>query len=513
MSLTIPDGRLVSLIGPSGCGKSTLFSIIAGLLRPTTGDVLADGESIVGRPGHVAYMLQKSLLLPWRTIIDNIILAAEVRGVPKRESIARAQPLIEHYGLGGFEQHYPHELSGGMRQRASLLRTMLYDRDVVLLDEPFGALDAQTRLLMQSWLLQVWSDLGKTILFVTHDIDEAIYLSDEIYVFTARPGRIKAHIKIASVAAARPGHRHEHAVHGAEATASRLAQRRGPHRRTAGVIAMSDPDITAVDDDEVAERRTRRCAAIWRWALGVGIILGWEILTRLKIIDPYYFSSPTSDREHRLRGGNARNALCRYRLHVGIDDRRLHHRCRQAGALLGLSTWWSRVYGRVSEPYLVTFNAIPKLALAPILIILFGIGFESKVALAVALTIVPAALAAYGGVKSVDKDLETLLFSLGATRFQVFAKVVVPWAMPWIVSSLRVNIGLALAGAIVGEFIASRFGIGRMILYAGQVMDINLVWVGVVVLSILALVMYTAVMTAERYLLKGMLHGSQLSTQ
>ncbi len=196
LSLTIPEGRLISLIGPSGCGKSTLFNIIAGLLRPTTGDVLAGGQSIVGQPGQVAYMLQKSLLLPWRTIIDNIVLAAEIRGVPKKESIARAQPLIERYGLGGFEQHYPHELSGGMRQRTSLLRTMLYDRDVVLLDEPFGALDAQTRLLMQSWLLQVWSDLGKTILFVTHDIDKSIYLSDEVYVFTARPGRIKAHIKV-----------------------------------------------------------------------------------------------------------------------------------------------------------------------------------------------------------------------------------------------------------------------------------------------------------------------------
>ena len=183
-----------------------------------------------------------------------------------------------------------------------------------------------------------------------------------------------------------------------------------------------------------------------------------------------------------------------------------------SGALLGLSTWWSQIYGRVSEPYLVTFNAIPKLALAPILIIIFGIGFVEEVALAVALTIVPAAMAAYGGVKSVDKDLETLLFSLGARRFQVFAKVVVPWAMPWIVGGLRVNIGLALAGAIVGEFIASRFGVGRMILYAGQIMDINLVWVGVVVLSILALVMYAAVTTAERYLLKGMLHGSQPST-
>ena len=275
---------------------------------------------------------------------------------------------------------------------------------------------------------------------------------------------------------------------------------------------MSDLDITSVDDDEaVAEQRTRRCAVIWSWALGLGIILGWEILTRLKIIDPYYFSSPTAIMNTAYVAATQgtlfidlgyTSASTIVGFIIGVT----------AGALLGLSTWWSLVYGRVSEPYLVTFNAIPKLALAPILIILFGIGFELKVALAVALTIVPAAMAACGGVKSVDKDLETLLFSLGATRFQVFAKVVVPWAMPWIVSSLRVNIGLALAGAIVGESIASRFGIGRMILYAGQVMDINLVWVGVVVLSILALVMYTAVMTAERYLLKGMLHGSQLST-
>jgi len=267
-----------------------------------------------------------------------------------------------------------------------------------------------------------------------------------------------------------------------------------------------------VDDDEAAERRVRRYSATWRWSLGAGLVVAWEVLTRLKVIDPYYFSSPftivntayvAATQGSLFVDIGYTSAATIVGFIVGVT----------AGAVLGLSTWWSKVYGRVSEPYLVTFNAIPKLALAPILIILFGIGFESKVALAVALTIVPAALAAYGGVKSVDRDLETLLFSLGASRFQVFSKVVVPWAMPWIVSSLRVNIGLALAGAIVGEFIASRYGVGRMILYAGQIMDINLVWVGVVVLSILALVMYVVVMTAERYLLKGMLHGSQLSTQ
>lgn len=269
--------------------------------------------------------------------------------------------------------------------------------------------------------------------------------------------------------------------------------------------------IAVADDDAIAEQRIRRCSAVWGWGIGLGIIVGWEIFTRLKIIDPYFFSSPmtivstfyvaaTQGTLYLDIGYTSAATIVGFL--IGVTS----------GALIGLSTWWSQIYGRVSEPYLVTFNAIPKLALAPILIIIFGIGFESKVALAVALTIVPAAMAACGGVKSVDKDLETLLFSLGARRFQVFAKVVVPWAMPWIVSSLRVNIGLALAGAIVGEFIASRFGVGRMILYAGQIMDINLVWVGVVVLSILALVMYAAVTTAERYLLKGMLHGSQPST-
>jgi NitT/TauT family transport system permease protein len=274
---------------------------------------------------------------------------------------------------------------------------------------------------------------------------------------------------------------------------------------------MSGLDSIAVaDDDAIAEQRIRRCSAVWGWGIGLGIIVGWEIFTTLKIIDPYFFSSPmTIVRTSYVAATQGTlyldigytSAATIVGFLIGVTS----------GALIGLSTWWSQIYGRVSEPYLVTFNAIPKLALAPILIIIFGIGFESKVALAVALTIVPAAMAACGGVKSVDKDLETLLFSLGARRFQVFAKVVVPWAMPWIVSSLRVNIGLALAGAIVGEFIASRFGVGRMILYAGQIMDINLVWVGVVVLSILALVMYAAVTTAERYLLKGMLHGSQPS--
>jgi ABC-type nitrate/sulfonate/bicarbonate transport system ATPase subunit len=195
-SIDIPSGAFVSIIGPSGCGKSTLFNIVAGLDRPTAGRVLLGGEDCTGQQGLVGYMLQRDLLLPWRTILGNVVLGLEVAGVGRaaRESLARR--FLGHYGLAGFEDRYPAELSGGMRQRAALLRTILFNREVVLLDEPFGALDALTRAQMQEWLLDLWDDLGKTVVFVTHDIDEAIYLSDVVYVMSPRPGRIVGRLDV-----------------------------------------------------------------------------------------------------------------------------------------------------------------------------------------------------------------------------------------------------------------------------------------------------------------------------
>ena len=204
LTLSIPPGRFVSLIGPSGCGKSTVFNIVAGLLRPTAGRVFIDGDDATGTIGRVGYMLQKDLLLPWRTVVDNVILGMEIQGVPLRQARQRALPLLRRYGLGGFEHVHPNALSGGMRQRAALLRTLLFDADVMLLDEPFGALDAQTKLHMQEWLLALWSDFGKTVVFVTHDVEEAIYLSDEIYVMATRPGRL---VETIPVPIARPRQR------------------------------------------------------------------------------------------------------------------------------------------------------------------------------------------------------------------------------------------------------------------------------------------------------------------
>jgi len=174
-----------------------------------------------------------------------------------------------------------------------------------------------------------------------------------------------------------------------------------------------------------------------------------------------------------------------------------------AGSLLGLSFWWSRNYAAIVQPYVICLESIPKLALAPLIILVFGIGLTSKVAVATALTLVVSTLTAYAGVKALDPDGEKLFYSLGATRMQVFRKLVVPFCLPWVISVLRVNIGLALTGAIVGEFIASQHGLGRAILYAGQTYDIALVWVAVLVLSTLAIVMYASVSWLESVLRKG----------
>jgi len=197
ITLDVAQGEFVSIVGPSGCGKSTLFNIVSGLLPPSAGRVLLDGKDVTGHTGHVGYMLQKDLLLPWRTVTANIVLGAALHGRVSRTERDEAVALASRYGLAEFVDHYPHALSGGMRQRVALMRTLAFHKDVLLLDEPFGALDSQTRLQMQQLLLRIWGDMGHTIVFVTHDVDEAIFLSDRVVVLSPRPGRIRETFTVA----------------------------------------------------------------------------------------------------------------------------------------------------------------------------------------------------------------------------------------------------------------------------------------------------------------------------
>ncbi|HEU5319858.1 MAG TPA: ABC transporter ATP-binding protein [Methylomirabilota bacterium] len=191
VDLALAEGEFLTIVGPSGCGKSTLLNLVVGLVRPSAGRILFRGRPVAGITPEIGYVTQRDNLLPWRTLAENVEIALEVRGVPRAERRRRAGALIERVGLQGFEDHYPHELSGGMRQRASIARTLIYDPALILMDEPFGPLDAQTRLVLQQQLLTLWSATGKTIVFITHDLVEAIALADRVVVMTSRPGRVK----------------------------------------------------------------------------------------------------------------------------------------------------------------------------------------------------------------------------------------------------------------------------------------------------------------------------------
>lgn len=196
INLTLNDGELVCLLGVSGGGKTTLFNIIAGLNRPQQGKVLLNGEDVTGQSGRISYMLQKDMLLPYRTVLDNVALPMLIKGVKKKEAREKASGYFAQFGIEGTQHQYPAELSGGMRQRAALLRTYLFSGDVALLDEPFSALDTLTKGEMHRWYLDVMDNIRLSTVFITHDIDEAILLSDRIYLLTGNPGTITDEIVI-----------------------------------------------------------------------------------------------------------------------------------------------------------------------------------------------------------------------------------------------------------------------------------------------------------------------------
>src|SRR5205823_4525853 len=279
-----------------------------------------------------------------------------------------------------------------------------------------------------------------------------------------------------------------------------------------GAMASFDRGQASVQSARTAAKPVRRLPVQkdWRaWALisaQIGILIGglslWEIDARAGWIDAFFWSQPSAIAQTMViffSSGDAWTDIS-FTFRSTIFGFRIG---TTAGSLLGLSFWWSRNYAAIVQPYVICLESIPKLALAPLIILVFGIGLLSKVAVATALTLVVSTLTAYAGVKALDPDGEKLFYSLGASRLQVFRKLVVPFCLPWIISVLRVNIGLALTGAIVGEFIASQHGLGRAILYAGQTYDIALVWVAVLVLSTLAMVMYATVSWVESMLRKG----------
>ncbi|NUW37928.1 ABC transporter ATP-binding protein [Nonomuraea sp. SMC257] len=197
VDLDVREGEFLALVGPSGCGKSTLLDLVAGLTAPTAGEIVIDGTPVTGPGLDRGIVFQQYALFPWRTAQANVEFGLEAKAVPRRERRERARHHLDLVGLTGFEERYPHELSGGMRQRVAIARSLAFDPDVLLMDEPFAALDAQTRESLQEELLRIWDKTGKTIIFITHGIDEAVYLGQRVAVMTSRPGTIKEVVEVA----------------------------------------------------------------------------------------------------------------------------------------------------------------------------------------------------------------------------------------------------------------------------------------------------------------------------
>ena len=196
ISLAIEEGTFVAVVGPSGCGKSTLLNMAAGLLFPPAGEIRVFGEALRGVNRHAAYLFQQDALLPWRSVLDNVMLGLVFREVPRREAAEAARRWIARVGLAGFEDRFPHQLSGGMRKRVAVAQSWIVDPRILLMDEPFGALDVQTRQIMENELLELWQETKKTVLFVTHDLEEAIALADRVVVLSAGPARIKGDYRV-----------------------------------------------------------------------------------------------------------------------------------------------------------------------------------------------------------------------------------------------------------------------------------------------------------------------------
>jgi NitT/TauT family transport system ATP-binding protein len=195
MTFSVAGQEFLCIVGPSGCGKTTLLKLIAGLLKPTSGRIICDGAAADGRPGN-AMVFQEHGVYPWMTVLDNVAFGLEMRGVGRRQRHDQAQAFIERVGLASFAHSYPHELSVGMRQRVGIARAFVADPQMLLMDEPFGSLDAQTRLVLQEELLRIWKDHQKLVIYVTHDIEEAVLLGDRVLVMTGRPGRVREEIPI-----------------------------------------------------------------------------------------------------------------------------------------------------------------------------------------------------------------------------------------------------------------------------------------------------------------------------
>jgi ABC-type nitrate/sulfonate/bicarbonate transport system ATPase subunit/ABC-type nitrate/sulfonate/bicarbonate transport system permease component len=454
VSFDLRPRTLVTLLGPSGCGKTTFLKIVGGLIRASSGVVQINGIDVTAPQPDFGIAFQQSNLMPWRSVLKNVLFPMEIRHENNRAALERALELLALVDLKGFEQSYPSQLSGGMQQRVALCRALIHRPKLLLMDEPFGALDELTRMEMQDLLLDIRAKTNATVVFVTHSISEAIYLSDVVVVFSKRPAVIADYIEVAL-----------------------------PYPRTPEIHTMT-------------WRKLHR--ALYPLAGVAVILIAWQTYTQAFGVSRMVMPSPSDifwasvsryDLLLRETWPTLLESVYGFGLAVVI------------GIPLAVCVANSRTLNLALYPILVAMQSVPKVAIAPIILVWFGLGMESKLAIAFLVAFFPIVVDTATGLRSTPAGLLELAYSLRASPLQVFAKVQFPAALPFIFSGAKVAVTLAVIGAVIGEFVGSVGGLGNLLLTANSQLDSPLAWAALVWLSILGVLLFGAVALAERLLM------------
>jgi NitT/TauT family transport system ATP-binding protein len=539
VSLQVRAGEIIALIGPSGCGKTTIMRMCAGFDFPTQGTALFQGGQIVDVNSGVGYLTQEADLFPWMTLRENVAFPLEMLGVGKEQRATWVAAYLELVGLSGFEDHYPHQLSGGMRQRGALARTMIYEPELILMDEPFASLDMPTRLMLHDELLRLLAERPKTVVLVTHDITEAIALADRVVIVGRRPGRIKAIIDVdlprprtssgivntdgfAEIynkvwtslqsefidPAALEASQHSQLPPALPAPEGRRASSR---RKMAQATAGSGP-VAAPGSQRRPQGGPRRG---WRRYLGSALAVGaarilflaallglWQILSSTKVLSPLLFSAPSgvfAALYHLLANQPAFGKTIYTDLATTLDEMAIGYVIGAGlGILVGVFLARIQWLARVFEPLILAAYSVPKVALAPVFIVLLGIGTVSKVAIVAMELFFIVFFNTFIGVRDVREDFIRQAQINGAGRFSVLRRIVLPGALPSIMTGLKLGVPFAMVGAVIGEFIAASDGLGWFVVNAANNFDSQDLFAGIIVLVIVVWVLSQAMQVVER---------------
>jgi len=496
VSFNVKEGEFLSIIGPSGCGKTTLLRIIGGLLKQTEGEVIFKKGTVTELHKNSGFVFQDPTLLPWRKVFGNILLPLEVAKKDLgAEEEKKVKDLLAMVDLTGFENSYPNELSGGMKQRVAIARALAQDPLVLLMDEPFGALDEITRGRMNFELLRIWKETGKTVIFVTHSVPEAVLLSDRIVILSERPGTVKEVLDIKL-----KRERDMSIIETEEFSKYVQKVRKALGAYTNGRIHIN---AKAAKGEEVKPPKrledfipAPKISTLTLYAMYIVVFLLtigiWKGLTSLFHI-PSFLLPPPEDVFFEYIS-LLMNGLLLKHTYVTLYETITGFLAGAAiGMLLGYPLAKSRKLERILSPYIVAAQTAPKIALAPLIVIWLGFGLSSKFFLVALIVFFPIFVNMITGMRSVDMNLLELMKSTGASKFDIFKKIEMPSSLPMLFAGFKTGITLAVIGAVVGEFVGANAGLGYLTIYAAGLMDTTQVFVAILQLTVLGIVLYALV--------------------